>query len=37
MEEIKNKEPLIKINNLSKNFGDLQVLNGITENIYEGE
>jgi len=32
-----DKEPLIKINNLSKNFGDLQVLNGITENIYEGE
>ena len=32
-----NKEPLIKINNLSKSFGNLQVLNGITENIYEGE
>ncbi len=32
-----NKEPLLKIINLSKSFGNLQVLNGITDNIYEGE
>lgn len=31
------KQPLIKINNLSKNFGKLQVLNNISEEIYEGE
>lgn len=37
MNDFKDKEPLIRINNLYKNFGDLQVLNDITENIYEGE
>lgn len=37
MIDFKDKEPLIRINNLYKNFGDLQVLNDITENIYEGE
>jgi len=31
------KKPIIKTSNLSKNFGDLQVLKGIDENIYEGE
>ena len=31
------KKPLIEVANLKKSFGDLNVLNGITETIYEGE
>ena len=32
-----NKEPLIETKNLYKKFGDLSVLNGISETIYRGE
>ena len=32
-----NKTPIIEIKHLTKNFGALQVLNDITENIYEGD
>ena len=32
-----NKEPLIETKNLYKSFGDLNVLNGISETIYKGE
>lgn len=32
-----NKEPLIETKNLYKKFGDLSVLNGISETIYKGE
>jgi len=32
-----NKTPIIEVKNLTKNFGDLQVLNDITETIYEGD
>lgn len=31
------KEPLIKIKNLTKKFGDLEVLKGLNQDIYEGE
>ena len=31
------KEPIIKIQNLNKSFGDLHVLKDISEEIYEGE
>ena len=31
------KEPIIKIHNLNKSFGDLHVLKDISEDIYEGE
>lgn len=30
-------EPIIRVENLKKAFGDLEVLKGITESIYEGE
>lgn len=30
-------EPIIRVENLKKSFGDLEVLKGITESIYEGE
>lgn len=32
-----NKNALIKVENLSKSFGDLKVLKNISESIYEGE
>lgn len=35
--EIQEKEPLIKINFLTKKFGNLLVLDDLCENIYEGE
>ena len=31
------REPIIKVVNLTKKFGDLLVLDDITESIYEGE
>ena len=31
------KKPILKIENLEKNFGELHVLKGINENIYKGE
>lgn len=31
------KDPIIKIQNLNKSFGDLHVLKNISEDIYEGE
>ena len=34
---MEDKKTLIKINNLTKKFGDLLVLDDISENIYEGE
>ena len=34
---MQDKKPLIKISNLSKSYGDLLVLNDISETIYEGE
>ena len=37
MTEINNSTPLIEIKNLSKSFGTVNVLNDITENIYEGD
>ena len=37
MTEINNSTPLIEIKNLSKSFGKINVLNDITENIYEGD
>lgn len=30
-------EPIIRVTNLEKNFGELKVLRGITEEIYKGE
>lgn len=30
-------EPIIRVENLKKSFGELEVLRGITETIYEGE
>ncbi len=32
-----NAEPIIRVENLKKTFGELEVLRGITETIYEGE
>ena len=29
--------PIIQVNNLTKSFGKLEVLKGISETIYEGE
>ena len=34
---VQDKEPLIRVSNLSKHFGKLVVLNGIDEVIYKGE
>ena len=31
------KEALIRVENLTKRFGELEVLKGITEEIHEGE
>ncbi len=32
-----DREPVIRVENLKKSFGKLEVLKGITESIYEGE
>ena len=34
---MQDKTPIIEVKHLTKNFGALQVLNDITENIYEGD
>ena len=36
-ESTTERTPVLRIENLQKSFGSLQVLKGITENIYEGE
>ncbi len=35
--ETKNKEVVIRVKNLTKNFGERRILNGINLDIYEGE
>ena len=37
MNALNEKKPLIEVKNLTKKFGNLLVLDDITENIYEGE
>lgn len=37
MENIKNKEPILKIKELRKSFGKNHVLNGFTMELFEGE
>ena len=34
---VNDKTPIIKVEGLTKNFGDLKVLKGINETIYKGE
>lgn len=34
---VNDKKPIIKVEGLTKNFGKLEVLKGINENIYKGE
>ena len=37
MKEVNERKPLIEIKHLTKKFGDLLVLDDISENIYEGD